>query len=384
MSSDINQSPQYSDTPLGLKLQQTFSTPGTFPVTIPAGIRRVYAIVVGGGGGGGANSGGLSATITNAVGNGSSITYTANNSFIAGAYVSISGIQGFTTANFPNGVQIASSPAPTSTTFNVTSALTGTYSSGGTAIIAQTGGLSQSGGGGAGGYSQGWTYVSNTVIVGTGGTPGVNFTNGTTGGSSIYGMVMAGGGGGGNGGGSFGLGGLNDGTACTSPGGAGGGQITFSISASQISYTGAPAVAVASYGYAGPSGGRITDYRGFGGFGVSGGGGGMTTIAGFVYPGIGGNGLIGGGGAAATVTATTAYGGNGGSGDFYLGGSGYSSTTTAFSAGGGGAGLLSAGNAGSLTSGGAGGLGGGGGGSASFSPSSVGGAGGDGAVLLFY
>ena len=48
------------DSPYGLKLQQTFTSSGA--VTIPAGVRRVYAIVVGGGGGGfgtaGANGGG--------------------------------------------------------------------------------------------------------------------------------------------------------------------------------------------------------------------------------------------------------------------------------------------------------------------------------------
>jgi hypothetical protein len=53
MSSNINQSPQYSDTPFGLKLQQTFSTPGTFPVVLPPNILRIYAVVIGGGGGGG-------------------------------------------------------------------------------------------------------------------------------------------------------------------------------------------------------------------------------------------------------------------------------------------------------------------------------------------
>jgi len=71
MSATIYSNSSFSDTPYGLKLQQTISATGTSSVTIPTGINRVYAIVIGGGGagstqttgggggGGGANTGGI-------------------------------------------------------------------------------------------------------------------------------------------------------------------------------------------------------------------------------------------------------------------------------------------------------------------------------------
>jgi len=66
MSATIYSNSSFSDTPYGLKLQQTISATGTSSVTIPTGINRVYAIVIGGGGagstqttgGGGGGSGG--------------------------------------------------------------------------------------------------------------------------------------------------------------------------------------------------------------------------------------------------------------------------------------------------------------------------------------
>ena len=50
MSIDIYKNSSFVDVPYGLKLQQTLLTSGS--VTIPAGINRVWAVVVGGGGGG--------------------------------------------------------------------------------------------------------------------------------------------------------------------------------------------------------------------------------------------------------------------------------------------------------------------------------------------
>ena len=52
MSVSIYNNPTFTDSPYGFKLQQSFSTAGTFSVTIPTGIQRVYAIVIGGGGAG--------------------------------------------------------------------------------------------------------------------------------------------------------------------------------------------------------------------------------------------------------------------------------------------------------------------------------------------
>ena len=73
MGVNIYQNPLFSDTPFGLKLQQTITSSGS--VTIPSNIKRVYAVVIGGGGGGGAGTGasggggagGYSAGWTNAV-----------------------------------------------------------------------------------------------------------------------------------------------------------------------------------------------------------------------------------------------------------------------------------------------------------------------------
>jgi len=68
------------------------------------------------------------ATITNATGTGSAITYTANNAFVTGQTISVSGVtpSGF---NFTN----KSIVSCTSSTFTVSGTYTGSYSSGGTA-----------------------------------------------------------------------------------------------------------------------------------------------------------------------------------------------------------------------------------------------------------
>ena len=53
MTTTIYNNSSFSDSPYGLKLQQTFSSAGTFSVTgIPTNILRVYAVVIGGGGAG--------------------------------------------------------------------------------------------------------------------------------------------------------------------------------------------------------------------------------------------------------------------------------------------------------------------------------------------
>jgi len=83
MTTTIYSNPFFSDTPYGLKLQQTITTVGTSSVTIPSNIKRVYAVCIGGGGsggstiacGGGGGAGGFSAgwtwaTNTAIVGNG--------------------------------------------------------------------------------------------------------------------------------------------------------------------------------------------------------------------------------------------------------------------------------------------------------------------------
>ena len=54
MSATINTNSSFSDVPLGLKLQQTITSSGS--VTIPAAIKRVYAVCSAGGGGGGSST----------------------------------------------------------------------------------------------------------------------------------------------------------------------------------------------------------------------------------------------------------------------------------------------------------------------------------------
>ena len=58
MSANIYNNPSFSDTPFGLKLQQTITGSGAMGTAagssvIPAGIQRVYAVCIGGGGSGG-------------------------------------------------------------------------------------------------------------------------------------------------------------------------------------------------------------------------------------------------------------------------------------------------------------------------------------------
>jgi hypothetical protein len=102
MSASIYSNSSFTDSPYGLKLQQTFTTSGS--VTIPTGINRVYAIVIGGGGagstqttggGGGGGAGGYSAGwtyISNAVTVGSGGTGTAVSAAGASGGLSIYGM----------------------------------------------------------------------------------------------------------------------------------------------------------------------------------------------------------------------------------------------------------------------------------------------------
>ena len=119
MSVNIYQNPQFSDTPLGLKLRQTLTSSGS--VTIPAGVGRVYAVCVGGGGGGGCMVGGQYTTITAASADGTTVTYTGNNTLVAQQRVTITGL---TTIAFNlSNVIVATASA---TGFTVTNAATGT------------------------------------------------------------------------------------------------------------------------------------------------------------------------------------------------------------------------------------------------------------------
>ena len=52
MSASIYSNSSFTDTPYGLKLQRTYTTSVSNITDIPAGINRVYAIVIGGGGAG--------------------------------------------------------------------------------------------------------------------------------------------------------------------------------------------------------------------------------------------------------------------------------------------------------------------------------------------
>ena len=165
MSVSIYSNSSFSDSPYGLKLQQTLTTSGS--VTIPDNIRRVYAICIGGGGSGGSNGAG--------------------------------------------------------------------------------------GGGGAGGYSAGWTYATDTCIVGLGGGAVTGGVTGNNGKESVYGMVIGGGGGGG-------AGIANPLLPSIGGGGGGGGKLlstgnNTSATASAISYTGAPSALSLFNGYGGGVGG---------------------------------------------------------------------------------------------------------------------------------
>jgi hypothetical protein len=328
--------------------------------------------------------------ITNANGNGTTITYTAVNNYSVGNIVSIYSINP-TVYNLQN-VTIASA---SSTQFTITNGNTGTYISGGVAqrtgeqavsipsgitfvyaiLVGAGGGGNQAAfntgrfGGGAGGVAWGWTLNNSICFIGAGSI-----------GSSVgeytrYGNIIAGGGGSANSGGSIGGGGnSNSGGATNYWGIPGGASVTADTALN------------GNNGSGGGSGANSTSSAapgGNGGNGISGGGGGGNTgTSGTCVAGNGGNGLAGGGGGRATLSTDTRIGGNGGNGINILtgvvttGGTGSTGTNTA-GEGGGGGGIVTNGSSAIPGSSGFGGLGGGGGGAAS-------GRGGAGILYLFY
>lgn len=368
MSANVYTNSSFSDIPLNLKLQQTITTTGTTSVTIPSNIKRVFAVCIGGGGSGGVTHRAAQGTITNAVGNGTTVTYTCSNSFVVGDNVAVGGITP-STLNQSGATRIISA---SSTQFTIAGTQTGTYVSGGTATV---GGAA--GGGGAGGISMGWTFADNTVTVGAGGaaiTTPVEPTTGNSGGFSRYGLVVAGGGGGG-------LATLSTGTFlglyATGPGACAGGNSsiannTLSSPIPPNSYTGMQSNNAA--GLYNPSSNQP-------GVSTPGSIGNLSYIGASIITPNASTGLICGGGGAAS-TSGSATGASGGTGDLYSGGTGSSGTGFTFGAGGGGAGYLGSGTNASGNTAGNGGNGGGGGGGANNLGTS--GSGGNGVVYLYY
>jgi hypothetical protein len=105
----------------------------------------------------------LTATITNAVNNGSSITYTANNTFAAGQSVSITGISP-TTYNISGTISTAFSDQFTITVTTTTTS----YVSGGTATVTPNGNLIE------------WQNSAGTTIGYIGPTGSINFRGSST------------------------------------------------------------------------------------------------------------------------------------------------------------------------------------------------------------
>lgn len=225
-------------------------------------------------------------------------------------------------------------------------------------------------GGGAGGFSCGWTYPSNTCVVGNGGTGGTPSSLPTQGEQSSYGTIIAGGGGAGR---------NARIVASSSQGliGGGNGGAHAQISSVGVSFTGAPYVGGQTT--TGNNVAGVSAVSGSGSNGNYGSTGNEITTSQTITN--GGSGLIGGGaGGALTTGAITA--GNGGNGYMSTGGTGASGTGYSFGGGGGGAGYLNNGGNASGPDGGNGGLGGGGGGGASGA--NDGGNGGKGIIHLYY
>jgi hypothetical protein len=316
------------------------------------------------------------------------VTFTAVNNFAVGDSITTTGNTP-TSFNFSNAM-VVSADATSFTIMGNTNVGTGTaLTVAGTAAHNQT--WCAGSGGGAGGYSAGWTYIPTTCVVGAGGVgqdwslgfetyasavsqAPLNYlgNSGRPGGVTSFGAVIAGGGGAGYGrsttGDRFLLGGISA---------AGGGGST-SVQNGQI---GGPLYNSGAFGATGQGGSSAAGNAGYngGGAGMSSSSVNNATNTGFA----GGAGLIGGGGSS-TLNYRTATGGAGGAGDRYAGGTGSTGTGIDFGAGGGGGGYLGAGNNGSGKQGGAGGLGGGGGGASAGDKDTIGGAGGDGAILIFY
>lgn len=133
MSVNIYSNSSFADIPLGLKLQQTLLNPGTNSVIIPSNIKRVYAVCIGGGGGGGTSPIRQDRRITAISGDGTTVTYTCANNYVAGMQVTVTGssITGYNVTN-------ATIATASSTQFTVTNATTGTPTLTNALAIAQT------------------------------------------------------------------------------------------------------------------------------------------------------------------------------------------------------------------------------------------------------
>lgn len=119
MPTTIYDNADFSDTPFGLKLQQTITSSGA--VSVPSNVKRVYAVCIGGGGGGGTFSLPNVRNITAISGDGTTVTYTCANNFVAGMSVTTTGssIAGYN-------VTTATIATASATNFTVTNATTGT------------------------------------------------------------------------------------------------------------------------------------------------------------------------------------------------------------------------------------------------------------------
>jgi hypothetical protein len=337
-------------------------------IVIPPNIKRVYAVCIGGGGAGGAARLSTSATITSAFANGVNVFYIANNSFVVGDIVNISGVPQLSGTSLNNSSAAVTSASATQ--FGINNNITGIGGSGGTAYNG-----AGAGGGGAGAISAGWTFVSSTATVGSGGDSiscTGSYRPSNSGQQTIYGQVLAGGGEGGRQAGFAPIPGAGLGGA------GGGGTASIGGGPSGASYTGSPAASQNTIGYA--AGGATSGFSGFDGVSASGGAT-INTLTGGTTSTSGGRGLIGGG-AGSSCTTGAVTGGSGGNGDFYIGGLGGNGTGILFGGGGGGAGYLANGENAVGNKGGNGGLGGGGGGASSNGAFS--GKGGDGVIFLYY
>lgn len=121
MSVNVYDNPLFADIPLGFKLRQTITSSGVV-TGIPENIKRVYAVCIGGGGGGGSAKLSNTRYVTAISGDGTTITYTCDNDFVAGMQVTVSNsnITGYNVTN----ATIATASA---TQFTVTNSATGTH-----------------------------------------------------------------------------------------------------------------------------------------------------------------------------------------------------------------------------------------------------------------
>jgi hypothetical protein len=254
----------------------TFTSDGTFNVTVAGAAEAL--VVGGGGGGGGAFTGG---------GGGGGIVYLSSLSLNSGNHAVVVGAGGTGGLGWSNGTAMAGGVGDDSSLDSYIAKGGGGGSAAGTSAPTQ-GGC----GGGGGGYqfqaqmtgavSSQQTYAEATIY----GTSGGNGCSVTWGGCTGY-----------NGGGGGGAGGAGVNGATSAPGNGGPGQ-TFSISGSSVAYAG--------------GGGGSSQGTGYGLGGVGGGGNGTATNA---QAQSGTNGLGGGGGAGGYDSSSNSrIGGNGGSG----------------------------------------------------------------------